>query len=235
MFKFIPINITPEMVLRGQGAVPAIAAKRSPILLEYAKRAIEEGLELLKPQVVESTLTVQKIDHRRIHLEGWLDLESAFLAQQLSSAQKISFFICTIGDAIDEKISKLYRVDPVLSLALDGFGIAAIDVVVTHVCQIVGEKANKEDLCTSIPYNPGMVEWPLKEGQNKIFSILNPEPAIIKLTSSFQMVPKKSTSMVLGIGTNFKHDQKTCDFCAMRETCRFKPPPEASFSPGSRT
>ncbi|MCC6147233.1 MAG: hypothetical protein IT308_06655 [Anaerolineaceae bacterium] len=204
-------------------------------MLEYAKRAIEEGSALLKPQVVVRTLMVQKIDHHKcIHLEGGSILENTFLAQQLNLAQKISFIICTIGDAIDEKASALYRLDPVLSFAFDGFGIAAIDIVAAHVCESIGEKANKESLRTSIPYSPGMVRWPLEEGQNKIFSILNPEPTIVRLTPSFQMIPKKSTSMLLGIGANFKHNQKTCDFCATRETCRFKPPQKNPFSFGSK-
>jgi hypothetical protein len=36
------------------------------------------------------------------------------------------------------------------------------------------------------------------------------------------MVPRKSLTMVMGIGAELQSAGKTCDFCAMRETCRYQ-------------
>ncbi len=220
----ISLDITPDMVLRGQGADPAIITNRKPILLENAKRAIQEGMALLSPKIVERTFEVIKTNHNRIYLENNFLIESRFLARELASARKISFIVCTIGSAIEEKVSALYRLDPVLSLAFDGFGIAAIEALAVYACETVGRRTKEEDLCTtSIPYSPGMIEWPLAKGQSQIFSILQPDPLVVRLTSSFQMIPKKSTSMIIGIGTGFKYnDREACDFCAARQTCRYR-------------
>ncbi|NPV75489.1 MAG: hypothetical protein HPY59_03850 [Anaerolineae bacterium] len=219
----ISLDITPEMVLRGQGANPAIITNRKPVLLENAERAIQEGMALLSPKIIERTIEVIKISHDRIYLENNLLIENRFITRELSSAGRISFIICTIGSAIEEKVSALYRSDPVLSLAFDGFGTAAIEALAAFACETVRIRAKEEDLCISIPYSPGMIEWPLEKGQNQIFSILQPDPLVVRLTPSFQMIPKKSMSMIIGIGTGFNHnDRQTCDFCAARQTCRYR-------------
>lgn len=219
----ISLDITPDMVLRGQGANPVVTAKRRPVLLEYAKLAIEEGMALLSPKIVECTFKVIKTNHNWIFLENNSLIGNRFLRQELGSAQKISLIICTVGCAIDEKVSALYHSDPVLSLAFDGFGIAAIEALNVYACETIGRRAEEEGLYTSLPYSPGMIEWSLEIGQKQIFSILQPEPLIVRLTSSFQMIPKKSTSLVIGIGIGFDQDNRqTCDLCAMRRTCRYK-------------
>jgi len=219
----ISLKITPDMVLRGQGADPVIIANRSPVLLETAKRAVREGMPLLSPKIVEQTFDVIKTNHNHVYLNNNCSIESRFIAQELASACKISFTVCTIGNAIEEKVSSLFRADPVLSLAFDGFGIAAVETLVLYAREIIERKADKEGLCTSIPFSPGMIEWPLEKGQHQIFSILQPDPLIVRLTSSMQMVPQKSTSMIIGIGKYFGPDtRKACDFCAARQTCRYK-------------
>jgi hypothetical protein len=34
------------------------------------------------------------------------------------------------------------------------------------------------------------------------------------------MLPKKSTSLVIGLGTDVDHAGESCDYCSMAETCR---------------
>jgi hypothetical protein len=36
------------------------------------------------------------------------------------------------------------------------------------------------------------------------------------------MVPKKSTSMVIGIGREVEHAGESCDYCSMAATCRYR-------------
>jgi hypothetical protein len=46
--------------------------------------------------------------------------------------------------------------------------------------------------------------------------------AAVHLTPGYLMIPQKSLTMVLGIGADMKSSAKTCDFCSMRETCRYQ-------------
>ena len=36
------------------------------------------------------------------------------------------------------------------------------------------------------------------------------------------MVPKKSTSLVIGVGPDVEHTGETCDYCSMAATCRYR-------------
>jgi hypothetical protein len=36
------------------------------------------------------------------------------------------------------------------------------------------------------------------------------------------MIPQKSLTMVMGIGVEMNSSARTCDYCAMRETCRYQ-------------
>jgi len=42
------------------------------------------------------------------------------------------------------------------------------------------------------------------------------------VTPTWVMLPRKSLSMVLGIGMRMVEAGKTCDYCTLRETCRYQ-------------
>jgi hypothetical protein len=44
----------------------------------------------------------------------------------------------------------------------------------------------------------------------------------IKLSASCVMLPRKSVSFVMGFGTQVNRQGRTCDICAMKETCRYQ-------------
>jgi hypothetical protein len=44
----------------------------------------------------------------------------------------------------------------------------------------------------------------------------------VTLNDSFLMIPRKSISMVLGIGSIPFTAGRPCDFCGLRETCRYQ-------------
>ena len=67
-----------------------------------------------------------------------------------------------------------------------------------------------------------MVDWPVEEGQPQIFRLLGEAGAAVRLTPSYMMIPRKSLTMIMGIGVEMKSAGRTCDFCAMRESCRYQ-------------
>ena len=44
----------------------------------------------------------------------------------------------------------------------------------------------------------------------------------VELTPSGLMNPIKSVSLVMGLGAELVSEGRSCDYCAMRETCRYK-------------
>jgi hypothetical protein len=90
------------------------------------------------------------------------------------------------------------------------------------MCQRVDLKAEAGRLKTTVPLSPGLVGWPVAAGQRQIFALLDTAAAGVTLTEGSMMVPKKSTSMVIGIGPDVEHAGESCDYCSMAETCRYR-------------
>ncbi len=211
-----------DAVIRGQGADPAIVRERSPRLIQKANQALEEGRSLLRPQVVYSRHEVKALRHERITLAGGGFLGGALIAKHLSPARQVIILVCTIGTALDELISEVSKQDMVYALALDGVGSAAVEALANEVCRRLEVEAAKDGLHASIPLSPGMVGWTVDEGQPQIFNLIDAEAIGVSLNDHYIMTPRKTLSMVLGIGSDLGYQGKVCDFCAMRDTCRYQ-------------
>ena len=216
------LNIDADLVLRGQGADPAIIRQRRPRLVEIAERAVVEGSALIDPRAVYRTLPVAGVKHQSLTLAGGAQLTSALLVDQLASAQSVALIVCTIGSRLDERISALMPTDPSYALALDGFGSAAAEALGTAVCHRLEVAAAQQQQCVSVPLNPGMIDWPVEVGQPQIFSLLDTDAIGVTLNDSAQMIPRKSVSMVVGFAPTPFTAGRACDFCALRNTCRYQ-------------
>lgn len=216
------LDIDADRVLRGQGADPAAIRARKPRLVELAERAVQEGLALIEPAVVYRFASVAVMKHERLLLTEGVPLTGALIAQHLSPARYIAMCVCTVGAAIDERISALLPREPAYALALDGFGSAAVESLGAELCVRLEQDAARLGHCTSVPLNPGMVGWSVEIGQPQIFSNVEAEAIGVTLTDSAQMLPRKSTSLVLGFAPTPFEVGTPCDFCALRDTCRYQ-------------
>lgn len=215
------LRIDADQVLRGQGADPTVIRQRSPRLVDLAERAIEEGTPLLKPAMLYLRWAVEGIRHESIHLEGGAELQGKLVAQHLAPARELLVILCTIGAELEEKISQVTSEDLVYGLALDGLGSAGVEALANAGCRRFEMEAVAAGFETSIPLSPGMLEWPVEQGQPQIFGLLQEEDIGVSLTPTSVMVPRKSLSMVIGIGESMVSGT-TCDYCGMRATCRYQ-------------
>lgn len=216
------LNIDAEMVLRGQGADPAVIRARKPRLVDIAEQAVQEGSTLIEPAAVYRFAPIETMKHERLILAHGVPLTGTLIAQHLSQARYVAVIVCTVGAAIDDRISALMPRDPAYALALDGFGSAAVEALGTELCARLEKDASRVGHCTSVPISPGMVGWPVDVGQPQIFSNLAAEVIGVTLNESAQMIPRKSTSLVLGFAPTPFEAGTPCDFCALRNTCRYQ-------------
>ncbi len=77
--------------------------------------------------------------------------------------------VATIGRQLDEMVSSLFKVDPVGAVALDGVGSAAVEKLAILACNHFELQGKTDGLSTTIPLNPGMLGWPVDQGQPEIF------------------------------------------------------------------
>ena len=221
-WQIADLNITVDGVLRGQGADPDIIRSRNPRLFEISDKALAESKQLLEPQVLVKELEVAGFSHDSLHLNKGKKISGSLVSGHLAGAKYISAAVCTVGSRIDKYASAVMKEDIVLGLAVDGVGSAAVEALANAVCKEIELEAADRGYESTIPLSPGMIGWGVEDGQPLIFGLLDPAEIGIELTPSYLMVPRKSLSMVMGIGPGINSGERICDYCAMRETCRYQ-------------
>jgi hypothetical protein len=218
----LELQIDADAVLRGQGADPAVLRVRRPALVNLAEQAIQEGLPLVRPRVVYKTFEVQAVRHDRLVLAGGRQLTGKLIARHLAQALQVHVLLCAIGSALEGFADEKWSSSAVFGLALDGVGSAAVEALANAACRHLEDQALESGWKSSIPLSPGMVDWSVEEAQPQIFRLLEDEALEVILTSSFIMVPRKSLTMVVGVGPDMSITGRTCDYCNLRDVCRYQ-------------
>ncbi|HEX7541924.1 MAG TPA: hypothetical protein VF352_07320 [Anaerolineales bacterium] len=221
LLKDFNFSLSVDDVLRGEGADPEIVRLKKPALLKAASAALRQGFTKLRPAAIIQKVEVVEHRHERILLQGGKELVSPLVAHHLAGAEHVVLVVSTIGPELEELASTCMEKNPLLGVALDGLGNAAVEILGQQVCMRIGERAQAAGLTASTPLSPGEPEWPLEVGQPQIFALLNPSRAGITLTSGGMMVPKKSISFVVGIGPEMAQTD-LCELCSLRERCRYR-------------
>jgi hypothetical protein len=228
------LDLDADDVLRGQGADPDILRARRPALVGVAERALEAGRPHLRPKVAYRRLVASGLRHERLQLDGGT-LAGPLIAQHLGAAEHVVVMICTVGDAIDAEIARHMDSDPPFAMALDGVGSAAAEALAAQACAGFEEEAAGRGWRASLPLSPGMIGWPVKEGQAQIFALVDGAEAGVHLTEGGMMVPRKSLSLVLGLGSRLEAAGSACQFCTLHETCRYQDHYRPAAPPGAAT
>jgi hypothetical protein len=216
------LPLTIDHVLRGQGADPHSLRQRRPALVEIAAWALQEGLPLLQPVVLAQEFQVQGVRHEDLILDSQVRLKSTLLTQHLAGANKVVLMVCTVGPQLEAITAEMLTSDPLQALALEGLGTAAVEMLAALAANRWETRSRSVGLSASIPLSPGMVGWPVETGQRQIFSLLEPKSIGVRLTDGGMMVPRMSISQLLGFGENMVLQGRTCDYCNLKETCRYQ-------------
>ncbi len=217
------LKISVDDILRAQGGDPLAIRARRPFFVDVAEKALEEGLPLLHPVVYYRRLNVEKVSHERLYLSGGGKLKGLLVWEHLASASDVIVAVATVGTELEERAASEMQANLLYGLTLDAVGSAAVERLGNMICAYFDKFAKPENLQTSMPINPGMLGWSLQEGQNQIFSLLDAKEIDIQLHPSGIMSPRKSLSMLIGLGANLSDDGEPCDYCAMKERCRHRP------------
>jgi hypothetical protein len=105
---------------------------------------------------------------------------------------------------------------------LDALGSAAAEVLAVSACNRLESEATAKGWQASMPLNPGMIGWPVAQGQPELFALLDASQIGVQLTEGSVMKPLKSVSLVMGLGPDLSAPGKPCDYCTMSATCRYQ-------------
>lgn len=212
------VRLEVDHVLEGQGVPPDRASHG---LRSAAQDVIGEAHELLAPAALTSILPVQHFEHQQVVLSNQASFDGSLVARALAGATQVAVAVCTIGPALEERMTALFAEgDAARAMALEGAGVAAIRQVANAVGVSICDAATARGLKVGMRASPGQEGWPIQQ-QRVLFGLIPAQDIGVRLTSSCLMLPRKSVSFAIGLGLEMRADSVPCDFCSKRERCNW--------------
>lgn len=191
-------------------------------MIEENSDVINQSYQLIQPKAIYDVFNVEKVEGNRLYLNNDEYFESKLFSYFMSDAENIILSIMTIGNSLEEQSDQYMKSGKyVKGFILDGIGTLALEKLGLGVYESIKEEAKLRGLNFSSPLSPGQVGWDVVD-QKKIFSRLDNKMLDITLTDTSLMLPKKSLSLVVGIGQNVRADKISCNFCPLCKTCPTK-------------
>jgi len=211
-------------VLRRQGfrGHSKIRPEIKSLILELL--ATVENTHLLDPAVAYEYYQITGMSPSQISLEDDKAIHGSLLPTVFPEAKELAVVVCTIGSKLEKQVTDYSKSGETLrSTLLDGIGSAAVDMLTPEVCRLIASEVSSRGHQASSPVSPGWPGLPLTEQWN-LFELVNTQEIGVSLTSSGIMVPRKSVSMVIGIGPKMPTwaQAEVCARCSLRKTCPYR-------------
>ncbi len=183
-----------------------------------------ENNHLLEPAAAYEYYPVAGMSDNQILLDGNKAVHGPALPAIFPGAQKLAVIVCTIGLGLEEQATDYTKNGGALrGMMLDGIGSAAVDALVPKILKSIAADVSSRGYEISSPVNPGMPGFPMTEQWN-LLELAKANEIGVSLTSSGILVPRKSVSMVIGIGPEMTRwtQAEVCARCSLKETCPYK-------------
>ncbi len=220
----IPLRLKTTEVLRREGfrKHSKIRPEIKSLILELITRVKKD--RLLEPAIAYEIHPITEMGHRQFSLEGNIVVHGPLVPSLLPEAKELAAVVSTIGPRLEKQVTKYFdRNKPLEGLLLDGIGSAAVDSLIEEVCKFMTAEALSRGYQASSPISPGMPGLPITE-QWQLIKMVPAREIGVSLTSSGVMVPRKSASMVIGIGPQMRiwTRDEVCTHCSLRKTCPYR-------------
>jgi len=179
------------------------------------KRTIPELLTLsnkswIKPKAVYGIFSCQTKGNQLILNSKKGVLTTTTLAKNFEGNTRIGLFVVTIGKELEEK-AKLFP--KYLYIIIEAIGSGMVDECAEYIHRRVVEPLLIKENQVTTRLSPG---WGEHKGvhilgitnQKVIFDLLHPEKIGVKLTSGYEMIPRKSVSAIVAIKNTVNLAQK---------------------------
>jgi hypothetical protein len=195
----IDIQIDREEVLRYLGY--RAGHKAEPRISSLVDRHTRSAYPLIEPQYSYVIRDVEHVEWDRVFIEDVV-FESRIIAQLMQRCQKAAIFAVTIGGLLERKARRLAEKGQILEAAIvDAVGSEAAEAAAAAVQNRVRDIADAWGLGISNRFSPGYCDWDISQ-QEMVFRALNGRSTGVTLTKNCLMVPRKSVSGVIGMGTD---------------------------------
>jgi hypothetical protein len=224
VIRDIPLSLNIREVLRreGLGGGAKVRPEIKDLTLELL--ASVKKAHLLEPAAAYEYYAVSGMNGSQISLEGDKAIRSPLIPAIFPEAKELAVTVITIGPKLEKEVTNYSkRGEALRGMILDGIGSAAVDMLAPEVLRLIAAEVSPRGYEISSPVNPGMPGFPLTEQWN-LLELVNTHEIGVSLTSSGVLVPRKSVSMVIGIGPKMTRwtQAEVCARCSLRETCHYR-------------
>jgi hypothetical protein len=224
VIRDIPLSLKIREVLRreGLGGGAKVRPEIKDLILELL--ASVKKAHLLEPAAAYEYYAVSGMNGSQISLEGDKAIHSPLIPAIFPEAKEVAVAVITIGSKLEKEVTNYSKSGEVLrGMILDGIGSAAVDMLAPEVLRLIAAEVSPRGYEISSPVNPGMPGFPLTEQWN-LLELVNTREIGVSLTPSGILVPRKSVSIVIGIGPKMTRwtQAEVCARCSLRETCHYR-------------
>jgi len=220
----VSFNLRTREVLRRQGlGGKAKIRPRTEILIRELLARVKKS-HLMEPAAAYEYYAVSGMGDSQISLEGNKAIHGPLLPAIFPEAKDLAVIVVTIGPKLEQQVADYNKEGEVMRAAiLDGIGSTAVDMTAVEVLRHLAGEVAPRGYEVSGPANPGMPGFPLTEQWN-LLGLVNADEIGVALTATGVLVPRKSTSMVVGIGPHMTRwtQAEVCARCCLSETCQHK-------------
>jgi len=228
VIKNIPFKLDKKDVLQGlgMGARPSVRPEIDRLIDEALQD--EDILKLIQPALAYEIYGISRIEGDKCLLENGTVFKGDSIPRVFPKAKSLAVAVATIGPELEAKVTDCFKQGQRLKgLILDAMGSSATENMRFAIRDILVKEVEKRGYTLSSPVSPGGASWPITE-QFKLFKLVPADSIGVRLTGTAMMVPRKSSSMVMGLGENMPTWSATerCDMCLRGADCPYRFQPE---------
>jgi hypothetical protein len=224
VIRDIPLSLKTKEVLRREGfrAHSRVRPQIKNLILELL--ASVKKAHLLAPATAYEIYPITGMSQGQLSLKGNMVVHSPLLPSLLPGAKELAAVVCTIGPKLEKQVTNYFNQgEPLRGVLLDGIGSAAVDSLSQEACKFIDGEALSHGYQASSPISPGMPGLAITE-QRQLLKMVPAREIGVSLTSAGIMVPRKSASMVIGVGSQMPTwtRAEVCARCRLKKTCPYR-------------
>jgi hypothetical protein len=226
VIRDIPLSLKIGDVLRREGFREHSKIRPEIEILIQELLTIVKKTHLLEPAIAYEIYTTTELSQRWLSLKCKPGIRNSALSSLLPQAKEVAVVVCTIGSRLEEQVTDYTSRGKLLrGTLLDGIGSAAVDLLTEEACGFIVEEVSSRGYKVSSPINPGMPGLPITK-QKQLLKLAVAKEIGVSLTSAGIMIPRKSVSMVMGIGPQVAKltRAEVCARCHLKKTCPYRIP-----------
>ena len=135
------------------------------------------------------------------------------IERQLRGSEAYALFVCTAGLAFEQFQQQLKREDDLVRIFIaDALGSVIAEKCADRMEAALQESIDKLGWHHTNRFSPGYCGWHVSQ-QQLLFPLFEGNTCGVRLTDSSLMLPIKSVSGIIGVGTDVRHLDYTCGLC----------------------